>query len=185
MSAITPIATAELPELAAKIADAVHQANTHACAAVQHALVAGRLLTDAKAQVPHGAWESWVFAHCDVAPRTARAFMRLAEKWPTIQNGNGAANLSLREAFKAIATPPTAAPRSTPINYPRRDQRERAVLALKKAADAQRDLARNISMNYVQRRDIERARKKLQAALAALDELQATDTTLPAAEVAA
>lgn len=61
------------------------------------------------------------------------------------------------------------------VNRPRRDQRERAALVLKKSADAQRDLAKHIRINFVKRAEIERVRRKLQRALAALDELQAGD----------
>jgi len=163
-----------LPVLAEKIKVSLRDTERTAGAAVEHALTTGRLLIEAKAQVPYGEWESWLTASCAVAPRTARAYMRLAEKWPTIQNGNGVADLPLREVMKAIGTSPTAPPRHpTYVRVQSLDKRDRIADAITKAAGAQRALVRNIKKNFIKRVEVERLRTKLQAALAALDELQA------------
>ena len=49
-----------LPDLAARIDATVRDAETYARSAVESALCAGRLLTEAKGQVPHGEWECWL-----------------------------------------------------------------------------------------------------------------------------
>jgi len=46
--------------------------------AVEHAVRAGELLTEAKAQVQHGEWLRWLQAHFPGAPRPAQDYMRLA-----------------------------------------------------------------------------------------------------------
>lgn len=164
----------DINALPAEINKLVSDAEHHAGAAFSSAFLAGVLLNKAKAEVPHGQWEAWILEHCTVAPRTAQAYMRLATKVSElpIEKRNAVADLPLREAIKAIATSPTAPPRQPTFHQPRREQRDRAADALKKAADAQRALIRHIGVNYIKRAEVERTRAKLQAALAALDELQ-------------
>lgn len=165
-----------LPTLSDDIVAALSESRQQAQQAVAAAIRAGTLLTEAKALVQHGQWEAWLAANCKVSARSARAYMRLAEKWPELQNGNAAAVLSLRAALAAIASPATEPapdrPRLPTTHYPRRDARERAALTLKKSADALRALTRNVNGNFIKRNQVESVRAKLQAALAALDELQ-------------
>jgi hypothetical protein len=47
-----------------------------------HAIRAGELLLEAKREVAHGEWESWLQANVPFQPRTARAYMQLARLDP-------------------------------------------------------------------------------------------------------
>ena len=44
----------------------------------EHAINAGRLLIEAKAQLAHGQWLPWLEDHCQVSERTAQAYMQCA-----------------------------------------------------------------------------------------------------------
>ncbi len=48
---------------------------------VQWAAEAGHLLAQAKEQVPHGQWETWVAENTAVSPRTARGYMQASRFW--------------------------------------------------------------------------------------------------------
>lgn len=163
-----------LAGLADKINAEIAAAEISAMSAVQHALTAGGLLNEAKGCVQHGEWAAWLETNCRVAPRTARAYMSLAARLPALpdEERQRVADLPLRDAIKAISTAPTAPPSRPSIHRPSRDQRDRATRALSQAADAQRALVRHVGQNYIKRKEVERTRAKLRAALAALDELQ-------------
>jgi hypothetical protein len=61
-----------LTTLAADIRDAHAKAIAAATSAIEHAIDAGRLLAEAKAQVEHGAWLPWLAANVpDIIARTA------------------------------------------------------------------------------------------------------------------
>jgi len=89
-----------LADLAARIR-AEHEATAEALRdSVAHAMVAGDLLIEAKAQVPHGQWLPWLAEHCAISERTAQLYMRTAKNRTTIEEQirNGVADLSLNEA---------------------------------------------------------------------------------------
>jgi hypothetical protein len=52
---------------------------------LRHALVAGELLIEAKAQVPHGQWLPWLKDHCHISERTAQLYMRVAKNRADIE----------------------------------------------------------------------------------------------------
>ncbi len=191
ISVISDESRAHLAALAPQIDAAVTAAKQHASAAVSSALHAGELLTQAKVLIDHGHWESWLLGNCTVSVRTAQAYMRLAEKLKAMpdETRNGVALLPLREAMKVIAAPTTPPTKRSSTHYIRcQDKREKAAIALKQSADALRGLTRNVRLNFIKRKEVERTRAKLQAALAVLDELQADDHVVdvevkPAAEV--
>lgn len=59
-----------------------HTAATAAAStAIHHAIEAGRLLIEVKAQLQHGAFGQWVERDCGIGYRTARRYMQAAEKW--------------------------------------------------------------------------------------------------------
>ena len=67
-----------LPELAARIR-AEHTAVADALKdSLKHAITAGELLIEGRAQVPHGQWLSWLREHCAISERTAQLYMRVA-----------------------------------------------------------------------------------------------------------
>jgi Protein of unknown function (DUF3102) len=124
-----------LDALAADIRREVDYAEEDFQSAVGHAIRAGQLLIEAKAQVRHGEWLPWLQANCPLGEREARNYMRLA------RNRQRVADLpSVRHAVAGL-TQPKAVPalpdgRSTP-NGPRpRDARS---LDEKRAERAARD----------------------------------------------
>src|SRR5512145_2301019 len=89
-----------LAHLAGRI-KAEHEATAAALKdSVAHAMAAGDLLIEAKAQVPHGQWLPWLQEHCAMSERTAQLYMRTAKTRTTIEDRirNGVADLSLNEA---------------------------------------------------------------------------------------
>lgn len=69
-----------LRALAIRINDVAGEAYVAAGVAIERASECGKLLLQAREQVPHGEWERWVEMNLSVTPRTARRWMRLAEK---------------------------------------------------------------------------------------------------------
>lgn len=176
--AVTDIVDAgALPQLAARINEAVNGVEHHAGLAVQHALTAGKLLLEAKAQVEHGQWATWLADNCQVAARTARAYMRLAEKLSELPAAEWrrVAALPLRQALRAIATDPKARPR-----FPRRhegDEWDRAAATFGACESSLRRAANR--MRKVRSGDglpVRAIRQKLQAALDALDRITQVTT---------
>jgi hypothetical protein len=73
-----------------------------------HAMAAGDLLLEAKAQLKHGEWLPWLEARCGIPERTARLYMRLArnrEELSKRQNGN-VADLTVRGALAVLSAAP-------------------------------------------------------------------------------
>jgi hypothetical protein len=72
---------------------------------VRHAIAAGELLVEAKAQVPHGGWMPWLKDNCEISDRTARLYMQVAKNRATVEKqiGNDVADLTLTEAAALIA----------------------------------------------------------------------------------
>jgi len=94
-----------LDDLASQIREGVSESVRHANNAVEGALITGALLIEAKKQLIHGEWESWLSKNCNVAVRTAQAYMRLAKSLPLdAPNTQRVALLPLRKALKAIST---------------------------------------------------------------------------------
>jgi Protein of unknown function (DUF3102) len=89
-----------LVDLAARIR-VEHEATATALKrSVEHAMAAGDLLIEAKAQLKHGQWLPWLTEHCALSERTAQLYMRTAKHRATIEGQirNGVADLSLNEA---------------------------------------------------------------------------------------
>jgi len=71
-----------------------------------HAVRAGDLLLQAKAQVDHDAWLEWIKVNCKFSDRTARAYMRLAENQNLLPaNWQTSADLSIDGALDLITEP--------------------------------------------------------------------------------
>jgi hypothetical protein len=72
--------------------------------AVGNAIAAGEWLREAKKQVGHGNWLPWLAENFpDISERTAQAYMCLARL--PLEKRNAVADLPLREALAAIASP--------------------------------------------------------------------------------
>ncbi len=97
---------ATLPDLAARI-NAEHEAARGAFKkGFEHALNAGELLLQAKAQVEHGQWLPWLESNCNVSQRSAQLYMRVARERPKLEAKSASlADLSLEGAAKQLANP--------------------------------------------------------------------------------
>ena len=91
-----------LPDLARRIQKEHRAASDAASRAVQHARAAGQLLISAKQQLKHGAWLPWLREHCHLSTRAAQCYMQLARL--SKRDAQRVADLSLREALRAVAT---------------------------------------------------------------------------------
>ena len=71
---------------------------------VRHAIVAGELLVEAKAQLVHGQWLPWLRGHCAISERTAQLYMRVAKNRAEIeaQIRNDVADLTLSRAADVV-----------------------------------------------------------------------------------
>ena len=165
-------------ELAERISMRVRMAENHAKKALEYALEIGQLLNEAKPLVKHGEWEQWLTEHCNLASRTARAYMRLAKEYPSLPEPERqrVATLPVREAVKAIATDPTppdtvkVLPAAAPS---RRDERERVAASFSSTARRIQDAAKRISQwQDIKPAQVTTLRAKLQEMLTELDRLQ-------------
>lgn len=165
-----------LDGLAQRINEAAHAAQQGLGAAMEAALLAGRLLREAKSLVSHGNWESWLHVNCALAPRTARAYMRLTKKYAELvaQNGNAVAVLPVREAIRAITSPSTT-PRARAININTRDDAARAAEAFMKAARQASKASKLMAVRRLDSRQVHALRSTLHAALDELDRLAAEE----------
>ena len=164
-------------ELGARIRMRVQAAEIHAKRALEYALEIGALLNEAKPQFKHGEWGQWLAAHCDLAQRTANAYMRLAKAYPTLpdEEQQRVANLPVRDAVAAISTvalPPTQ--RTAPAVPPRaRDDRDRLEAVFRGASNKLNKAVRCISFGTsIKGSDVAALRKQLETVLQQLTALQ-------------
>jgi Protein of unknown function (DUF3102) len=102
-----------LPDLAARIRAEHEGAEVAWQRALVHAMAAGELLIEAKAQVKHGQWLPWLAEHCGIKERTAQVYMRMAKNREEIEaKSAGSADMTIEGAIKLLAGPAKA---STPI----------------------------------------------------------------------
>jgi len=95
-----------LPELAARINQEHAAANDAVKRGLGHAMVAGELLLEAKATVPHGQWADWLKANTTVSDRTAQRYMQLAKQRAELEAKSATvADLTMREACELVAKP--------------------------------------------------------------------------------
>jgi hypothetical protein len=74
---------------------------------IEHARDAGDALIEAKAQVPHGEWISWLSENVECSKRSAQAYMRVANQWDRLpSNAQSTAHLTLNEGLKLLADEP-------------------------------------------------------------------------------
>lgn len=87
--------------------NAEHQACMQAAGmAIEHAMRCGDLLSEAKSKCQHGEWQEWLAQNFDASPRTARAYMRLAENRQMIESKRqSVATLGVGDAIRLIASP--------------------------------------------------------------------------------
>jgi hypothetical protein len=94
-----------LADLAARIR-AEHEAAGGALKrSLQHAIAAGELLLEAKAQLKHGQWLPWLES-CGISERTAQRYIRLVHNREAIEaKSDNMSDLSVSGALAMIAAP--------------------------------------------------------------------------------
>lgn len=162
-----------LPGLAEKIKTATAAAETGARTAVQNALLAGELLTQAKGYVQHGQWENWLLSNCSLAPRTAQAYMRLHKKLGQLPSPEAqrVALLPVREAINAITTDATKPKCITGYARPGLNDKQKVFASMNAAAKTVREVASMVNFGSVKRAKLDVARNKLLVALADINTL--------------
>ena len=95
----------ELNQLASQIDEQHSKCREAMMRGIEHALMAGELLTDAKALVPHGHWLSWLQDNCEVSQRTAQLYMRLHIRRDELGESATVADLTVRGATSLLAGP--------------------------------------------------------------------------------
>ena len=124
---ITPPAKAAAKQLSDLI---VRIRNEHAavyCSArqtLQHALILGDLLIEAKDLVGHGNWSGWPEKHCSISDRTAQGCMRLASNREAIEAEaqiRNVSDLTIRGALTFLAKSRS----STPDDNDAEEEKER------------------------------------------------------------
>lgn len=102
---ITTYRPVSLADLGTEINDSHAQAILHAGQAMNHALRCGDLLIKAKGTVQHGRWLPWLRQNIAFSERTAQGYMRIAQRYSSLQKRDSVADLSVRGVLKEIATP--------------------------------------------------------------------------------
>jgi hypothetical protein len=93
-----------LTDLGARINEAHRLAMEHAGRAIEHVIVCGKMLLEAKAKLPHGKWLPWLRNNVTFGD-AAQGYMRIAQRIPP-QIRNGVSDFpSLRAALHALTTP--------------------------------------------------------------------------------
>lgn len=102
--ALVAQADASLQQLATSLNAAHDQCEQAMQTGLQHALEAGRLLTQAKGRVPHGHWLDWLREHCHFSVRSAQGYMRLARRFAALDGPKAqrVALLPYREALREL-----------------------------------------------------------------------------------
>lgn len=101
----TAVAVRPLAELAAGVRDAHAEVEEHGRTMVEAAIRAGDLLTEAKAQVAHGAWLPWLAENFPADARTAQRYIAFSSNATRVSHLT-----SVREAVAELTTPREADP---------------------------------------------------------------------------
>ncbi len=95
-----------LTQLAEEINQKHYEAEASLTAGLIHAVRAGELLTQAKAQCKHGDWIPWLEDNFVGSVRNAQAYMRVVDRREEIESKSaGLANLGFEEALQLTAEP--------------------------------------------------------------------------------
>lgn len=99
----TTAETVSLSALADQINEQHSQATRHATTAIEHARQAGELLSQAKQQIPHGDWLTWLASNCNVSPRQAQRYLKVANNWQAITKNDATSYLTIDDAIALTA----------------------------------------------------------------------------------
>ena len=133
-----------LTVLAADIQAAHSDIKRSALEAAERTVAAGHMLIEAKAALPHGAWDEWLTAHAGLSARTARRYMQIARSGLETAT---VADLGIRGAAERLSkatAPAMAANLNSDPAYPAfRDEME-AILAAAPSQAAREQMLRII-----------------------------------------
>lgn len=93
----------ELISLADQINSEHQKGEQAARSAIGHAIRAGELLIQAKAQVKHGEWRPWIEQHLAITHRQVQKYMRVADHREQLANASENSHLSVDAALAVIA----------------------------------------------------------------------------------
>jgi hypothetical protein len=102
------IEPSRLDVLAPQIRSANAKAIVGFAEGTEAAILAGKLLIEAKAACPHGLWQDYVAVECRLGLRTAQLYMKLAKQEPQLRQllaakTKGASFLSQAEALRLLS----------------------------------------------------------------------------------
>jgi DUF3102 family protein len=106
-----------LSAIANTIREHVHAANAAVRRGLEHAIAAGVLLIEAKGLVIHGEWIPWIEANCEIGPRHAQTYMRLARKRHRLEvltKANQDSHLTIAAAVALVGSPKDERPHGLP-----------------------------------------------------------------------
>jgi len=93
-------------DLANKINEHHASAIAAARSAIEHAIAAGGLLAQVKAELPHGQWGAWLAENFAGSERTASNYMRLYRNHDRLESkSETVSDLTVRQALDVLATP--------------------------------------------------------------------------------
>jgi hypothetical protein len=121
------LTTRKLNGLAEKIHDAHRECETAARTAVEAAMRAGDALIEAKSECPHGRWSKWLKSNCNMSPRSAQLYMKLARNRGAIEKRNAVALLTVRDAAALVSTPRETEPSGSLFDVPLPETGEKVI----------------------------------------------------------
>lgn len=98
-----PEAPTSLDTLAAQINSAHVQFQEKYKTSLVLAYQIGGLLVQAKAQVAHGGWLSWIEENCAFGERTAQTYMKVFRQWDTVSKSAETADLTIDGALQLLS----------------------------------------------------------------------------------
>lgn len=170
-------AVSVLMESQAATIRALHtEAQASASDAKKLAYRVGELLVEVKEQLPYGTFTAWVADNCNLAERTAQAYMRLHRKFEELpdEEAQRVAGLSIRAAIKAVTAGdvPEPPPKSPALMDSRVSTRKARDARITKSLSILKKLPRVSSWGF-KRGDLDKYRRHAQTILDTLNEMEA------------
>ncbi len=133
--------------LAGRINEEHRACETAVGAALEHAMNAGGMISEAKSSLPHGAFGPWLAENFAGSDRTARAYMRVYSRRDELEaKRQSSASLSLDGALKALSTPKDEPRRDRPATL--EEMEARVEEALSQARSGALGIAKSLDAIY-------------------------------------
>lgn len=117
MSTITTQSSKSITTIAEEIRREHEACEQDAKSAVEHAVKAGELLTDAKAQVQHGEWLPWLCQNVPFSQQTANVYMRISEKYGRSRDFPPSINAALKQISSGTYVCPKCGKSRSPSRF--------------------------------------------------------------------